>query len=427
MLKVASMRNYKKVLFITSQFPCSQTYGGPLAVIKIFNDKLNSKSNVYRWQSMTIFGQNPTEERKSSPLLRITKEIIGQITRSNSFFQYALAFIFAVRYLNKLFKHIIGFSQNLEKNYEKICVADVIHCHDIYAMIALLNVVDKKLPETLKPILLEIHSEGATSEEIFRSLPEQKLTIYGYYLKQYEAYAISRSRYLIVPSRGAKRQLLQHIPKLKSLNKKIRTIYNGIEKIAIIPKKKARAMLGLCKNNIVIISVGRLNYDKGFDVLIKAVKTVIDKGFKNIRLLIAGDGPVRKPLEKMIRNFKLESYVKLLGYIPHDKINVLYSAADIYVSSSRRAAFDLSLLEALSVGLPIIATNTGGNFEIIDNAGVLVEPDDPKMLSRNLLHLIVDKHYREKLSLNAYTRFKKNFDIETVINSYVQFLNALTK
>jgi hypothetical protein len=238
------MKEKKRILLVTSVNSYNQVYGGPIAVIQRVANELRSKSDMYYWQPEVIFGSPQREERNLPLFLHVAKKLISRILDSNSLFRRVLAPIFAIRYLSKLSKHIAKCEQNLEENLEKICAANIIHCHDIYSMIALSNIIARaKLFRTTQTILLEIHSEGATSEEVFRSLPEQRSTLYGRYLRQYELYAINRAHYIILPSCGAKNQLIKHIPVLKSLNKRIHVIYNGIGEMNVIPKNEAKAMI----------------------------------------------------------------------------------------------------------------------------------------------------------------------------------------
>jgi len=115
-----------------------------------------------------------------------------------------------------------------------------------------------------------------------------------------------------------------------------------------------------------------------------------------------------------------------LGHLDRKKeLPILYSAADIFVSSSRKIAFDLALLEAMSAGLPIIATNVGGNPGAVGEAGILVEPENPKQLAEALIHLIENDALRHHLSIKARERFKRLFHVEAVISSYVNVLDVV--
>jgi len=148
-----------------------------------------------------------------------------------------------------------------------------------------------------------------------------------------------------------------------------------------------------------LIAVGRLVYEKGIDVLHKALHILHKEGLNNFRLTVLGDGPLRYQLEEMTNQLDLQEIVTFLGYIPNP---YPYMAQfDIFVHASRWEGFGMVIVEAMALGLPVVATSClGGPKEILDYGkyGRLVPPDDPKALAETLADLINHPEERKRLS-----------------------------
>jgi len=144
-------------------------------------------------------------------------------------------------------------------------------------------------------------------------------------------------------------------------------------------------------------SVGRLVSAKGFDVLIEAF-ALADLG-DNWELLIVGDGPLRLELEQLTKRRGLDEHVSFLGAVANPYSIV--ASADIAVQASRWEGFGMAMLKALSLGVPLIATDCpGGVSEIVGRGqyAVLVAPDDPPHLARTLNLVTSDAELRRRLS-----------------------------
>ncbi len=428
------MQRIRKILLITEDPVPKPGKGGPGAVIDRISKELKSKLNEYKWFPVVISLSSSTKKRRTlvniiqSILLNVLKNlrerslvlIIQYKVSHNRILKNLISYIVTIRLLMCLSRYI----KLLKKYNKEIRYADIIHCHDIFAMITLINFLKINPLTKPTPILLSIHSPGSTTKEILNRYPMLNNTRYEEILRSLELYAIRSATALIMPSYGTYQLLLNDLPELRFMRKKIFILYNGIKPIVCSKSKvELKNKFGVKAENIVIVSIGRLIHEKGFDILIKAIKCVTDNGVSNFHTLIIGEGPERRNIEKLIQALGLESKVRLLGRIKD--ISEAYSIADIFVSPSRRSAFDLVLLEALSASLPIVATDVGGSREAIGDAGILVRPGNPKVLCKALLKLIKDKRLRHELSFKAYKRFKERFHIETVAKSYVELLNSL--
>lgn len=139
-----------------------------------------------------------------------------------------------------------------------------------------------------------------------------------------------------------------------------------------------------------IVAAGRLHPKKGFDVLIRAVGKLRAWDF-DVTCEIAGEGDERSDLEALIRELDLDPCVKLTGWT--DDVAGVLAAGDLFAFPSHQEGFPLTLLEAMSVGLPVVATEIDGPVEILKDGvnGRLVPDDDPDRLAEALGELISDR------------------------------------
>lgn len=182
----------------------------------------------------------------------------------------------------------------------------------------------------------------------------------------------------------------------------------------------------LNNSSFVICSIGRLTHAKGYDVLVDAFKTV-HESCPDAILLIAGSGPDHEQLQRIINNHDLSEKIYLLGAI--NFVAELLETADCYVNSSRWEGLPLTLIEAISHSLPIVATDVGGNSEVVidGETGFLVTQDSAVQLSQKLLALEVDPKLRERMSQSAYKLYKAEFTIETHCAKLADFYMKISK
>ncbi len=200
--------------------------------------------------------------------------------------------------------------------------------------------------------------------------------------------------------------------------KKIDVIFNGIA-YDEEPKKTStiRQELGIDDDTFVISILARYHMSKGLDFLVNSIAE-LDKIIKRkYVLLIAGDGEYYEAVAKQIKELGLEEKVLQLGYRT-DTENILYGS-DVYVNSSKcYEALSFAILEAMSKYLPIVATNAGGNSDIVNektDCGFLVEYGDTKGFAEALNRLSEDEQLREKFAANAKKATKDIFNLENVL------------
>lgn len=157
-------------------------------------------------------------------------------------------------------------------------------------------------------------------------------------------------------------------------------IYNGVQ-LPIMQPVDLRAKYHLSLNKPVICAVGRLVPAKGFDILLDAIDGM------DLSLLIVGDGPARKALERKIAHMQTNTHVCLIGQ--HENPSALMQSADGVVISSRREGFSYVLCEALMTGVKLLSTDVPVANEVLPSA-LIVAVDDAEQL-RNQLAMLLDK------------------------------------
>jgi len=174
-------------------------------------------------------------------------------------------------------------------------------------------------------------------------------------------------------------------------NHKLLCIYHGLELERYVKVQRTRL------TRPVILSVGQLQERKGLSYLVEACGILRDRGIQ-YECRIVGEGPLRPTLQDQIQKLELENFVQLLGALPHEEVIAQYQEATVFAlpailgKDGDRDGIPNVILEALSMGLPVVSTAHSGIPEVIEegNNGILVPPEDAKALSAALERLICD-------------------------------------
>lgn len=212
-----------------------------------------------------------------------------------------------------------------------------------------------------------------------------------------------------------------------SPERKTRVIYNGINKgraIAESDTEIVKNSLGIEFSKPIILSVGRLNLIKGHIYLIRAVE-ILKAKFPGLKLLLVGDGPERKNLELEVNNLGLNENVLFLG--EKRDLGVYYGLADIFVLPSVNEGFGLTVVEAMSNKLLVVATRVGGVPEIINDGvnGFLVETKNENFLASVITKaLSLESFEKEKLVTRAYEDFLLKFSLVKMRDEYISLYST---
>jgi glycosyltransferase EpsD len=189
------------------------------------------------------------------------------------------------------------------------------------------------------------------------------------------------------------------------------------------PEQKAdyKKKFGFNENDFLILCVGELNSVKRQDVLINAVSRLC-VSFPGLHLLLAGAGEKKSEFEKQVRDFGIQKNVHFLGY--RKDVPDLLKAADISVSSSSREGLPLNLLEAMSAGLPIIASDCRGNRDLVRHGqnGFLVRFGDVESYCRTIDYMINNPEKMRSFGV-ASKNMAEKYSVENVESEMMRIYN----
>ena len=170
-------------------------------------------------------------------------------------------------------------------------------------------------------------------------------------------------------------------------------------------KEFLRKDLRIQKEDFSIINIGELNKNKNQIMQLKAIKLMIEKGYKNVKLFICGNGPLENEYRQYIKESNLENNVILLGY--RTDVNKILQIADCAISTSIREGLGINILEAMASGVPVIATENRGHKELIKNNinGYLARIGDIDELIKDIEKIIENKN--EDIIKNEKEEVKK--------------------
>jgi glycosyltransferase involved in cell wall biosynthesis len=181
---------------------------------------------------------------------------------------------------------------------------------------------------------------------------------------------------------------------------KIKVIYNSIDFMS----DSADSVISedaLPKDGKIIMTSCRLTKWKGVDLLIKNIEEIQENG--RVYLVIIGDGPESQNLIRLVKDRGVSDFVIFKGSISHEIVLYYYRKADVFVLNTNYEGLSHTLLEVMSAGVPIVATNVGGNPEVIENgvSGLLVEYGNGSQLKEAVIKILDDKNLSESLVRKA--------------------------
>jgi len=285
---------------------------------------------------------------------------------------------------------------------------DVIHSHSHIRMLVP-GILYKLLLHPKTKVIHTLHTYPSTSKKsIIIKLKER---IYEWLLSKCDA--------VTFVSKFQKREIEKNL----KIKMKKRVVYAGVlsqeanEKSVIEIKNNFE----LKDDDLVLSFIGNLSLKvkaEGANILIKAMKIVITK-YPKIKLLIIGDGEYKNYLERMVKDLNLEKNIIFLGFM--DNVFVPLSLTNIYIHISFQEALGIALLEAMSKGIPVIASKTGGIPEVIDNGknGILVDFSS-ESIAKAIVELYENKKKMAQLGENARNTIKKQFSWDKAADEYMK-------
>ena len=221
-------------------------------------------------------------------------------------------------------------------------------------------------------------------------------------------------------SNYVKREKVNVFPVLEQKNGHV--IYNGTEN----PVKNLLKEVSKEKP-FVFLAVSGLTVIKNIQVVIDAVKILKAQNQKNIKVLVAGDGPLMEQFQAEIREFQLEPYIELLGY--HKEVGKLLMAADAFLHPCYVEGFGIAVAEAMMAAKPIIGANAGALPELLEDkvTGLTVDPFNPEQWTNAMKQVVMNREFAKQLGVNAKSHAENEFSVDAYVDNYDSLYESLLK
>ena len=304
--------------------------------------------------------------------------------------------------------------------------------HDFGLYLRLLNTLKR-----LKPAIVHTRNLSAMESQVIAALAGVKARVHGEHGRDiYDLHGKNRKYNLL---RKAIRPFIGHyISVSKDLedwlintvgvaSNRVSQIYNGVDSQRFHPRSGSRVGLGpegfFTEDAFVIGSVGRMAAVKDYPSLVRAFLMVLEKDIANrkrLRLLIVGDGDSRQECLSMLRKAGAEEQAWLPG--ERSDIPELMRAMDLFVLPSLGEGISNTILEAMSSGLPVVATNVGGNVELVKESltGTLVPPGEPEVMAKTIQEYYKNPDLVVSQGKAARQEIEARYSMEAMTDGYLK-------
>lgn len=211
------------------------------------------------------------------------------------------------------------------------------------------------------------------------------------------------------------------------------TIYNGLDNTEV-----ERALLDLEKSAVknrysllgspLLTIVGRAGRHKGHDLLFRAV-ALLRSQFPGVQVAVVGEVVEKEFLENLVRELDIERNIRWLGILSRAEMLKVIASSDCLAIPSRYEGFGLTALEAMSVGIPVIASSVGGLPEIVHhkNTGLLYRSEDYEELSNAIIKLMTDAELRSRCIENGKKLMREQFSFDRFRKEWIDLFSQLAK
>lgn len=364
---IRDMMDNDKKLSILVVMPCylpATIYGGPVFCVHNMNKWL-----VREGHSVTVFTTDADGDTNLNVPLSTDVNVDGV----------------SVHYFSRLANNKFFFSWDLTRAIiAKSNDFDIVHINWMYTYPTLITsriCIAKKQPYIISP-------HGMLDREAFRIKSKIKKFLYYNLLEKRTLQNATTIHYASIGER--KNSIFQEeVP--------IEVVANGVEKISFPVANGSLegdlSLPDLSTKSPVVVTLGRLNYIKGFDNLLLAWADFI-KQYPDAHLIIAGpsDGSYGEILYELARVLDLEEHVTFTGMVQPENKYSLLSLSSFYVCSSHLESFGMSIVEAMSIGIPVLVTDRVNiNADIIQSGAGVVSSTDPQDICRGLVNMTKSK------------------------------------
>jgi glycosyltransferase involved in cell wall biosynthesis len=194
-------------------------------------------------------------------------------------------------------------------------------------------------------------------------------------------------------------------------------IYNGIDTKKFSPTGPTTGLIDSSRDTLKLVTVGRLSAPKGHEVLLKAIKLIGNQ--KKLKLYIVGDGEKRESLKILSNEMEINNKIEFLGN--SDEIPSILRSVDMFVMPSHWEGLSIALLEAVSTGLPVVATDVGSNKRVLESCYVpykVVTPNSAEEIAKAIIDLSDEIKQRKVAVTEKNTYLDPKFDIENFVREH---------
>lgn len=226
----------------------------------------------------------------------------------------------------------------------------------------------------------------------------------------------------VAPSHGRFLIEAEHLPA-----RKVVVVPNGVDTHRFRPEPDVagvREKLGVDRAAPVVAIVAALRPEKNHELCLDAARRMT-KRLPEARFLVIGDGPRRAALEALAAEYGIARQVAFLG--SRTDVPRLLAAADVFALTSHNEANPVSILEAMSVGLPVVATNVGSVAEAVceGETGYLVPPGNADALAERLVELLEDPQRRAAMGIAGRERVARRWSVDVMVAGYEELIASL--
>jgi glycosyltransferase involved in cell wall biosynthesis len=209
-----------------------------------------------------------------------------------------------------------------------------------------------------------------------------------------------------------------------------------IRRFGAINKQKARSVLGIDPDALMVFYVGRFDPRKGIETLVRAVGQSHLRGNKNLKLVIGGgsrpgqsDGKERDRIEKIVAELGMSDITTFPGRLGDDILPAYYAAADVCVVPSHYEPFGLVAIEAMASGTPVVASDVGGlQFTVVpEETGLLAPAQDEAAFAAAIDRILCNPDWRNQLGKQARVRVEEKFSWDGVAHQLSDLYTKLLK
>jgi sugar transferase (PEP-CTERM/EpsH1 system associated) len=300
-----------------------------------------------------------------------------------------------------------------------------------------------KLLRKIRPTIIHTRNIGTIEYSIVAKLAGVKYCVHGEHGRDMKDIDGSNNKYIylrrmlspFINNFIALSKDLQYwlIEKVRIPDDKIIQLYNGVDTKKFFPaidkNLSATNDCSAASNDFCIGTIGRFSEEKDQITLVKAFLLLLvkyDLSGINIKLTLIGDGPLKEKLVRLLEDSSASKKTFMPGEC--NDIPAQLRGFDVFVLPSLGEGISNTILEAMSTGLPVIATNVGGNPELIqDNeTGFLVEPNNPSDMAEKLYFYIKNPDLLVEHGKNSRDRVLNMFGIDNMVDNYLRVYDSLT-